>query len=105
MEVQVLDRLRPVGVDVRHILPGRERAGKGVEQSLLGVPDFCDACGVQVSMFSAAGTQGSLTENIINIGNDGDTRARDEERSGIARLCSTLYIHIEKLQLISLISR
>ena len=37
MEVEVWDAARPIGVDIRHVHPLRERTSKGVQETFLGI--------------------------------------------------------------------
>ena len=43
VEVEIRDAARPVGVDLRHVHPGREGASEGVEEAFFGFVDFGDA--------------------------------------------------------------
>ena len=53
MEVEVGDGARPVGVDVRHVHPGGERAGEAVEETLFGLVDLGHA------------------QDVVDVGDDG----------------------------------
>lgn len=60
VEVDVGHVGRPVGVDGRHVHPGHEGAGEGVEEPFGGLVDFGDA------------------EDVVDVGDDGEALRGDE---------------------------
>ena len=78
VEVKVRNRARPIGVDIRHVHPGHERAGEGVEQALLGFVDFGNA------------------KDVVNIGDDAQPGLGDEVGGGIT-VDVTLRIDVQAL--------
>ena len=76
--MEVGNTARPVGIDVRHVHPRCEWAREGVQQTFLGLVDFC------------------YSEDVINVGHDGKAFWRHQER-GCIPVDITLGIDIQPL--------
>lgn len=63
--MDVGDGARPVGVDIRHVLPLDERPSEGVEETFFRLVDFRDA------------------EDVVDVADDCHARGRDEVRGRI----------------------
>lgn len=66
VEMHVGDGARPGGVDFRHVEPGLERAGEGVEEGFERLVDAGDA------------------QDVVNVGYDGEARRGHHVRCGVA---------------------
>ena len=84
--MEVVDRFGPIGIDLGHIHPGHEGAGEGVQDALLRLVNLRDA------------------QDVVDVGDDGQTSVGDEEGGGIADCGATavfagLSVDVHPLQL------
>jgi hypothetical protein len=82
VEVRVVGHsARPVSVDLGHVHPGHEGAGKGIEESFLGIIDL------------------GHSQDVVNVGDEGYTFVGHQEGRGVAAQ-STVGVDIESLHIL-----
>lgn len=78
MVMKIGDGARPIGVDVRHVEPGDERAGEGIEEAFFRLVDFRHA------------------QYVVDVADDGQA-ARGHQISGCVAGQGAVCVHVQTL--------